>query len=38
MYFVCNNYNKTKGTYKRKEAWGNKTLNVYYNLEAKLKQ
>jgi hypothetical protein len=24
-------YNKTKGTYMRIKAWGNKTMNVYYN-------
>ncbi len=33
MDFVDNNCNKTKGTCKKREAWGNKTLNVYCNLE-----
>jgi hypothetical protein len=31
-------YNKTRGTYMRIKTWRNKTMNLYYNWEAKLKQ
>jgi hypothetical protein len=31
MYFVCNSYNKTRGTYMKREGWENKMLNVYCN-------
>jgi hypothetical protein len=36
MYFVYKNYNITRGTYKRRKTWGNKTLNVYYNSKVEL--
>jgi hypothetical protein len=31
-------YNKTRGTYMKIKTWENKTMNVYCNWEAKLKQ
>ncbi len=37
MFLKKNNYNKTKGTYKRRKTLRNKTVNVYFNYKAKLK-
>jgi hypothetical protein len=36
MYFVYQNFNKTIGTYERKNARGNKTFNVNCNWEGEL--